>query len=137
MPTSENLSIQILKVFLILKLIIEITLTIIYGIFHDSVASTYLISQLTPAANQEVSNYLLIKKQKYYIKYYTIPSKFLKFAWSCLECISTHWVQSIYRELRGFSNCYKTFLNVLKVITDNIYFVQQYYFPLNVLLCDY
>ena len=30
--------------------------------------------------------------------------------------------------------CYKTFLGVLKVVTDNIYFRQQYDFPLNVFI---
>ena len=74
------------------------------------------------------------KKQKNYIKYYTIPSKLLKFASSCLKRSSTHWVKCTHWELRGFLVCYKTFLGVLKVVTNNIYFRQQYDFPFKVIV---
>ena len=33
-----------------------------------------------------------------------------------------------------FSSCYKTFIGVLKVVIDNIYFGQQYDFPLNIFI---
>ena len=57
-----------------------------------------------------------------------------KFASSCLKRSSAHWVKCTYWELRGFSVCYKTFLGVLKVVTNNIYFRQQYDFPLKVII---
>ena len=48
----KKLSIQILKISLILQLIIKITLTLICTIFVDSAVSTHLISQLAPVANK-------------------------------------------------------------------------------------
>ena len=47
----------------------------------------------------------------------------MKFASSCLKPSSAR-----------FSVCYKTFLGVLKVVTNNIYFRQQYDFPLKVII---
>ena len=58
----------------------------------------------------------------------------MKFASSCLKRSSTHWVKCTSWELRGFLVCYKTFLGVLKVVTNNIYFRQQYDFPLKVII---
>ena len=105
--TFKKLSIHILKVSLILKLIIQITPTLIRGIFLNSIISTHLISQLTPVANKLISNYLLMKeRKKYYIKYYTIPSKFFCF----LECSSADWVKCTYAKLKEFLVCYKNFL---------------------------
>ena len=129
--TSNKLSIQILKVSLILKLIIQITLALLYRIFHNLKVSTHLILQLILVANQQTGNYLLINKQKYCIKYCTIPSKFQKLTSEINFCVSAHWVKCTCKELSGFLSCYKTFLGVLKGVTDNINFRQQYDFLLN------
>ena len=67
----------------------------------------------------------------YYSKYFFF---FSKFASRCLERSSAHWVKSTYTKLRGFLVCCKTFLGVLKVLTNNTYFRQQYDFPLNVFI---
>ena len=56
------------------------------------------------------------------------------FASRGLEYSSAHWVKCTYTKLKGFSVGYKTFLGVLKVVTNNIYFRKQYDFPLNVFL---
>ena len=130
MLTSKKLSIQILNVSLILKLIIQITLTLIRGIFLDSVISTNLISQLTPVANKSISNYLLMKETE--ILHQILDHS--KFASRCLERSSAHWVICTYTKLKGFLLCYKTFLSVLKVVTSNIYFKHQYELSLNVFL---
>ena len=120
MFTSKRLSIQILIISLILKLIIQITLTLIRGIFLDSVISTNLISQLTPAANKSISNYLLMKETEmlHQILHHS------KFASRCLERSSACFVRCLYTKLKGFSICYKKFSSVLKVVTNNIYFRQ-------------
>ena len=43
-------------------------LTLIRGIFLNSVISTHLISQLAAVANKSISNYLLMKETENYIK---------------------------------------------------------------------
>ena len=68
------------------------------------------------------------------IRYYTIPSKFLKFASRLLERSSADWVNCTYTKLKRFSVSYKRFLVGSKVATNNIYFRQQYDFPLNVFI---
>ena len=88
MLTSKKLSIQILKVSLILKLIIQITLTLIRGIFLNSVIPTHLISQLTPAVNKSIINYLLMRETE--ILHQILDHS--KFASRCLERSSPHWV---------------------------------------------
>ena len=120
MFTSKRLSIQILIISLILKLIIQITLTLIRGIFLDSVISTNLISQLTAVANKSISNYLLMKETEmlHQILHHS------KFASRCLERSSACFVRCLYTKLKGFSICYKKFSSVLKVVTNNIYFRQ-------------
>ena len=120
MFTSKRLSIQILIISLILKLIIQITLTLIRGIFLDSVISTNLISQLTAVANKSISNYLLMKETEmlHRILHHS------KFASRCLERSSACFVRCLYTKLKGFSICYKKFSSVLKVVTNNIYFRQ-------------
>ena len=120
MFTSKRLSIQILIISLILKLIIQITLTLIRGIFLDSVISTNLISQLTPVANKSISNYLLMKETE--ILHQILHHS--KFASRCLERSSACFVRCLYTKLKGFSICYKKFSSVLKVVTNNIYFRQ-------------
>ena len=57
-----------------------------------------------------------------------------KFVSRCLERICARWVMCTYTKLEGFSVFYKTFLIVLKVVTNNIYFRHQYDFPLNIFL---
>ena len=54
-----------------------------------------------------------------------IPSKCLKVASSSLA----HWVKCIYKSSGLFLVCYKKFLGVLKVVTNNIYFSNMI-FPL-------
>ena len=130
MLNSKKLSIQILKVSLIVKLIIQITLTLIHGIFLNSVISKHLISQLTPVANKSISNYLLMKETE--ILHQILDHS--KFASRYLEHSSGHWVMCTYTMLKGFSVCYKTVLSLLKVVTNKIYFRHQYHFPLNVFL---
>ena len=130
MLNSKKLSIQILKVSLIVKLIIQITLTLIHGIFLNSVISKHLISQLTPVANKSISNYLLMKETE--ILHQILDHS--KFASRYLERSSAHWVMCTYTMLKGFSVCYKTVLSLLKVVTNKIYFRHQYHFPLNVFL---
>ena len=130
MLTSKKLSIQILNVSLILKLIKQITLTLIHGIFIDSVISTNLISQLTLVANKSISNYLLIKETE--ILHQILDHS--KFASRYLECSSAHWVMCAYTVLKWFSVCYKTFLSLLKVVTNNIYSRHHYDFPLIIFL---
>ena len=120
MFTSKRLSIQILIISLILKLIIQITLTLIRGIFLDSVISTNLISQLTPVANKSISNYLLMKETE--ILHQILHHS--KFASRCLERSSACFVRCLYTKLKGFSIFYKKFSSVLKVVTNNIYFRQ-------------
>ena len=127
MLTSKKLSIQILKVSLIVKLIIQITLTLKHRIFLNSVISTHLISQLTPVANKSISNYLLMKETE--ILHQILDHS--KFASRYLERSSAHWVMCAYTMLKWFSVCYKTFLSLLKVVTNKIYFRHQYDFPLN------
>ena len=127
---SKKLTIQILKVSLIVKLIIQITLTLIHGIFLNSVISKHLISQLTPVANKSISNYLLMKETE--ILHQILDHS--KFSSRCLERSSAHWVMRIYIKLKGFSVCYKTFPSLLKVVTNNIYFRHQHDFALNVFL---
>ena len=73
-------------------------------------------------------------KQKSYINYDNIPSKLLKFTLSCLKRSSAHWVKCIFWEHRGLSVCYKMFSSVLKVVTNNVFFRQQYDFPLKVII---
>ena len=58
-----------------------------------------------------------------------------KFASRCLERSSAHWVKCKYTKLKVLSACYKTFLSVLKVVTNNIYFRQQYDFSGIISLC--
>ena len=130
MLNSKKLSIQILKVSLIVKLIIQITLTLIHGIFLNSVISKHLISQLTPVANKSISNYLLMKETE--ILHQILDHS--KFASRYLEHSSGHWVMCTYTMLKGFSVCYETVLSLLKVVTNKIYFRHQYHFPLNVFL---
>ena len=121
------LAIYCLKFSAILKLIIQITLTLIRGIFLDSVISAHLISQLAPVTNKLISSYSLIKEIE--ILHQIIDHS--KFASRCLKRTSAHWVICTYRKLKGFSVCYKTFLGVLKVIASNIYFRDQHDLPLN------
>ena len=118
MFTSKRLSIQILIISLILKLIIQITLTLIRGIFFNGIISTLLISQLTAVANKSISNYLLMKETEmlHQILHHS------KFASRCLERSSACFVRCLYTKLKGFSICYKKFSTVLKVVTNNIYF---------------
>ena len=61
----------------------------------------------------------------------SIPSKFLKFATSCLSN-SARWFKCICRELRRFSVYYNMFFGVLTVITYKIYFSHHYDFPYNI-----
>ena len=126
MLTTKKLNIQILKVSVILKLIIQITLTLIRGIFLDSVLSAHLISQLAPVTNNLISSYSLIKEIE--ILHQIIDHS--KFAPRCLKRTSVHSIICTYRKLKGLSVCYKTFLGVLKVITSNIYFRDQHHLPL-------
>ena len=128
MLTSKKLSIQILNISLILKLIIQIILTLIRGIFLNSVISTNLISQLTPVANKSISNYLLIKETEI-LHQILDHSKF-----ASLERSSAQWVICTYTKLKGILLCYKTFLSVLKVVSNNICFKHQYELPLDVFL---
>ena len=58
----------------------------------------------------------------------------MKFVSSCLKPSSPHWVKCTYWDFRGFSVCYKTFLGVLRVVTNNINFRQPYDFPLKVII---
>ena len=58
----------------------------------------------------------------------------MKFSSSCLKRSSAQWVKCTYWELRRFSVCYKTFLGVLKMVTNNIFFRQQSDFPLKVVV---
>ena len=107
------------------ELIVQITLTLICGILLDSVISTPLISQLAPAAKKSIRNYLLMKETE--ILHQILDHS--KFASSCIGRSSSHWVMCTYTKLKGFSVCHKTFLGVLKVITNNIYFRQQHDSP--------
>ena len=120
MFTSKRLSIQILIISLILKLIIQITLTLIRGIFFNGIISTLLISQLTAVANKSISNYLLMKETE--MLHQMLHHS--KFASRCLERSSACFVRCLYTKLKGFSICYKKFSSVLKVVTNNIYFRQ-------------
>lgn len=112
-----------LEGFCVPKLIIQITLTLI---FLDSVISAHLISQFAPVTNNLISSYSLIKEIE--ILHQIIDHS--KFAPRCLKRTSVHSVICTYRKLKGLSVCYKTFLGVLKVITSNIYFRDQHHLPL-------
>ena len=89
-----------------------------------------MILQLAPVANKSINNYLLMKETE--ILHQILGHS--KFSSRCLERSSAHWVKCTYAKLKGFSICYKTFLGMLKVVTSNIYFRQQYDFPLNIFL---
>ena len=120
MFTSKRLNIQILIISLILKLIIQITLTLIRGIFFNGIISTLLISQLTAVAKKSISNYLLMKETE--MLHQMLHHS--KFASRCLERSSACLVRCLYTKLKRFSICYKKFISVLKVVTNNIYFRQ-------------
>ena len=112
-----NLSIQ---VSLSPKLIVQITLALIYGTLFNSVQPLYVISQPTTVANTYIIKSLFSdeRTRKITSTANCIPSICLKFASGCFESSLTQWIEYTYRV---FSVCYKAFLGVLKVATNNIY----------------
>ena len=133
MLTCKKLSIQILKVSLILKLIIQITLTLIRGIVLDSVISTHLISQLTPVANKSISNYLLMKETEI-LHQILDHSKFIS---RFLERSSAHWVKCTYTNHKGSRFVIKPFL--VRYRWSQAIFISDsnMTFPLTFFLCGY
>ena len=102
------MSIQIINlstyVSLMHKLIVQVALALIYGIFFNSVVPTYLISQRKPVGNTEINKLLFTDDGK--IRKITsfpnsIPSKCFKLASRYLESILGHWVKCIYRKFRS------------------------------------
>ena len=81
----------------------------------------------TPVVNKSISsNYLLMKETE--VLHQILDHS--KFASSCLERSSAHWIMCTDTMLKEFWVCCKMFLNLLKVVTNNIYFKHQYDFPL-------
>ena len=107
-----------------LKLIAQLTLALIYGIFLNSAVPTYLTSQPTLVANAYINKSLFTYEitRKITSVGNSIPSKHLKFTSRCLKSSLTHWVNIRIESSEAFSVCYKKILYVLKVVTNNIYF---------------
>ena len=107
-----------------MKLIVQLTLALIYGIFLNSAVPTYLTSQPTLVANAYINKSLFTyeRTRKITSVANSIPSKRLKFTSRCLESRLTHWVNIPIDSSEAFSVCYKKILYVLKVVTNNIYF---------------
>ena len=114
-----------------MKLIVDVTLALIYGIFLNSAVPTYLTSQPTLVANAYINKSLFTyeRTRKITSVANSIPSKRLKFTSRCLESSLTHWVNIHIESSEVFSVCYKKFLFVLKVVTNNICFSNMI-FPL-------
>ena len=114
-----------------LKLIVQLTLALIYGMFLNSIASTYLTSQPKVVANAYIKKSLFTyeKTRKMTSVANSILSKRLKFTSRCLESSLTHWVNIRIESSEAFFVCYKKIIYVLKVITKNIYFSNMI-FPL-------
>ena len=114
-----------------LKLIAQLTLALIYGIFLNSAVPTYLTSQSTLVANAYINKSLFTYERTRKITSVgnSIPSKHLKFTSKCLKSSLTHWVNIRIESSEAFSVCYKKNLYVLKVVTNNIYFSSMI-FPL-------
>ena len=95
-----SLSIQ---VYLTLKLIVQATLALIYGIVFKSVVQTYLILQSPPVANNKINTSLFTDKSTRKITSVAnfIPNKCLKLLSRCLKSSWEHWVNCTYRELKS------------------------------------
>ena len=107
-----------------LKLIAQLTLALIYGIFLNSAVPTYLTSQPTLVTNAYINKSLFTYEitRKITSVGNSIPSKHLKFTSRCLKSSLTHWVNIRIESSEAFSVCYKQILYVLKVVRKNIYF---------------
>ena len=107
MLPSSRLWIQMfnlnIHVYVTLKLTVQLSLALIYGIFFNSVIPTYLISKPTPVSNTLINKSLFTDKRTRKITSVanSIPSKCLKFASSCLESSSAICVKYPYRQLRS------------------------------------
>ena len=103
----RNLSIQIfnqsIQVSLSLKLIVQVTLALIYRTLFNSVLPTYVSSQPTPAANTWICKSLFNDERTRKITSVANPirRKCLKFASKCLESSLTQWIKCAYRNLRS------------------------------------
>ena len=121
--SSRKLSIQIfnlsIEVSLTLNLIIEVALTLIYGISFISVVPTYMIPQPTSVSklHKYINYYLLMKEPK---KLHQLPTLFQVNVWSFPQDVSKvvwHILLNVHMEILGvLSVCYK------KLVTNNIYF---------------
>ena len=93
-PLGNWVSRSLIWVSSTLKLIVELTLALIYGIFLNSAVPTYLTSQPTLVANAYINKSLFTYERTRKITSVgkSIPSKHLKFISRCLKSSLTHWV---------------------------------------------
>ena len=92
-----------------LKLIVQLTLAPIYGIFLNSVVPTYLTSQPTLVVNAYLNKSLFTYERTRKITSVAspIPSKRFKFTSRCLESSLTNWVNIGIENSEAFLVCYK------------------------------
>ena len=93
---------------------------------------TYLISQPTLVANTSINKSLFTyeRTRKMTLVVKSILSKRLKFTSRGLESSLIYRVNIHIESSGAFSVCYKKFLGVLKVVTNNIYFSNMIFLPL-------
>ena len=113
------------------KVMVQVTLELIYGIFLTSAVPTYLISQPTLVANPYIKKSLCTyeRTRKITSVAISIPSKSLTFTLRCLESSLTYWVNIPIESSEAFLVYYKK-ISLCAKSSDRQHLFQQHDFPL-------